>query len=176
MSLKFARIAKVVQAFITGVFVTLILSLVLIFFIPQCLDYHPYEIQTGSMEPEYPVGSMIYVKPLEFEDLRIGDIVTFRTSKESKMVVTHRLLQIDSENQMLLTKGDANEEQDPPVAYASLVGKATEFAVPKLGRIVRRYQDGNGRMYTLIGIVFLTGISFLMDLVIRHEEYKEAGL
>lgn len=174
--MKIANLARTIQTIITGLLVVLILSLMVIFFIPQCLDYHPYEIQTGSMEPDYPVGSMIYVKPIAFEDLRIGDVVTFRTSKENKMVVTHRLLQIDNENQMLITKGDANEEQDPPVAYASLVGKATDFAVPALGRMVRKYQDGNGKMFTLIGIVILMGVSFLMDFVIRMEEYKEVGL
>ena len=32
----------------------------------------PYTVLSGSMEPTYPVGSLIYVKPIDTNDLQVG--------------------------------------------------------------------------------------------------------
>jgi len=43
----------------------------------RLLGYEVLVVQSGSMEPEYPVGSMVYVKPVDAEQLRTGDVITF---------------------------------------------------------------------------------------------------
>jgi len=53
------------------------LSLVGLFFIPSIFGIKAYIVTSGSMEPELPVGSLIYVKSTDKEILEIGDSITF---------------------------------------------------------------------------------------------------
>lgn len=164
---------KVLQNCITGVLILIIVLLAVIFFIPQCLGYQPYNIQTGSMTPKYPVGSMIYVKAVPFEDIAEGDVITYHTAEDGGWVVTHRVTQIDNATQTIVTQGDANNTEDGIVNYANVIGKSTDFCIPFVGRIVTEYQSGNGKIITIAGIIFLMGVSFLLDLVNKQEEPEE---
>lgn len=161
---------KVIQNIITGVLGVVIVALLGIFFIPQCLGYQPYNIQTGSMTPKYPVGSMIYVKSVAFDEIAVGDVITYHTEGQDGWVITHRVTQIDPESQTLVTKGDANNTEDGTIPYGWVIGKATKFAVPFLGGMVTEYQNGNGKMITVIGIIALMVLSFLLDLVGKRNE------
>ena len=40
-----------------------------------------YNVATGSMEPVYKVGDIIFIKKTEGKDIKIGDDVTFDTEK-----------------------------------------------------------------------------------------------
>ncbi|MDA4324587.1 signal peptidase I, partial [Escherichia coli] len=62
------------------------------------------------MEPEYPVGSLIYVDRVEPSEISIGDPITF-VMNESLMVATHRVVDI-KEDGSFITKGDANDTVD----------------------------------------------------------------
>ena len=65
-----------------------------------------YSVISGSMEPEYPVGSLIYVKDVKPSEVQVGDVITFVLS--NKTPATHRVIAIDKENQLFYTRGDAN--------------------------------------------------------------------
>lgn len=164
------NIAKVAQGIITVLLAVIVLILLGVFFIPQCMGYQPYNIQTASMTPKYPVGSMIYVKETALEDLEVGDVVTYRTSSEGGWVVTHRLTQIDKETGVLVTKGDANNTEDGSISYTSVIGKATNFAIPFLGALVTQYQNSYGKVITIACIVILLVLSFVIDLFVKKEE------
>lgn len=161
---------KVIQNCITGVLIVIIVLLAVVFFIPQCLGYQPYNIQTGSMTPKYPVGGMIYVKSVPFEEIAEGDVITYQTAQDGGWVVTHRVTQIDSATQTITTQGDANNTEDGVVNYANVIGKSTDFCIPYVGRMVTEYQSGNGKIITIAGIIFLMGVSFLLDLIHKDEE------
>lgn len=167
------NVVKGIQNVITVVLVGIIAILLVVFFIPQCLGYQPYNIQTGSMTPKYPIGSMIYVKATPLEDLEVGDVVTFRTSADGGWIVTHRISQIDKETATIVTKGDANNTEDGSILYSSIIGRATNFAIPFVGALVTQYQNGNGKIVTIIGIVILLGISFVLDLIAKKYEEEE---
>lgn len=164
------KMIKVLQSLITVALVAVIAILLVTFFIPKCLGYEPYNIQTGSMTPKYPIGSMIYVKSVPFEEIQENDVVTYRTAADGGWVVTHRVVSVDRDAKTVRTKGDANNTEDGTLAYSNIIGKATNFAIPFLGAIVTQYQAGNGKMITIIGIVALLGISFLLDIVAKHFE------
>lgn len=36
-----------------------------------------YAIVSGSMEPSFPVGSLVYAEPIEPEALAVGDVAVF---------------------------------------------------------------------------------------------------
>lgn len=166
-------VVKVIQNGITVILVGIIAILLLVFFVPQCLGYQPYNVQTGSMEPAFPVGSMIYVKSTPFEELKVGDVVTFRTSADGGWIVTHRISRIDKETATIVTKGDANNTEDGAILYSAIIGKVANFALPFVGGLVAQYQHGNGKIFTIMGIVILLAFSFVLDLVAKRLEKHE---
>lgn len=92
----------------------------------------PFVVLSGSMEPAYPTGSLIYVKKVPPENVRVGDPITF-VLNEDLVVATHRVTEVDSEGQRFTTKGDANDAEDgAPVHFNNLIGTPV-FCIPYLG-------------------------------------------
>ncbi len=126
-----------------------------------------YSVISGSMEPEYPVGSLIYVKDAEPSEIKVGDVITFVLKNETP--ATHRVIGIDEENQHFLTKGDANDIEDAPVHFNNLIGKPV-FKIPYLGYIAYYIQHPPG-MYIAISIgACLLLLVFLPDLFKEKKE------
>lgn len=74
---------------------------------PMLFGYSLNYVQTGSMEPTLPVGSIILSKKVENSaELKIGDVVTFYNATREK--VTHRIVEVLEENGVVSyrTKGD----------------------------------------------------------------------
>ena len=86
-----------------------------------------FRVISGSMEPELPVGSMIVVKRVEPEEVKVGDIITFFSTDPTLRggVNTHRVVDIDDSGMdiLFMTKGDANQFMDEYGAVGSnLIG------------------------------------------------------
>lgn len=139
----------------------IVLGIILIsipFLVPKVMGYHIYDVISESMEPEYPKGCLVLVKPLEPEAVQEGDVITFRMSSSSDAVTTHRVVGIEEEQQIFRTKGDANSGQDAePVTFQRLVGKVV-FKIPLLGNYARFIRSVPG---TITGI-FLFIIAILL--------------
>ena len=98
------------------------------------VGYKPVVVLTGSMEPTYPVGSVIYYKATEYKDINVGDAITFGIGEDS--LATHRVIGKDDTNQEFRTKGDNNPTEDiNPVIYANVAGKTAKIAIPYAGII-----------------------------------------
>ncbi|WRS27714.1 signal peptidase I [Oscillospiraceae bacterium MB08-C2-2] len=120
---KFLQIFSIVFQSVTFFLVALLL-------IPQLLGWEQFTVLTGSMEPALPVGSLIVVRPVEKENIAVGDIITFYASGGNE-VVTHRALEVTADS--IITQGDANNTPDPsPVNYNHIKGKLF-VAIPLLG-------------------------------------------
>ena len=131
-----------------SVFGTLILLGVIAVFlpltIPRFMGYEIYEVVSGSMEPEIPVGSILYVEATPPEEIEPGDVIAFM---KDGSVVTHRVEEIRYVEGEFITKGDANIEEDMiPVEYQSLIGKSV-FHVPMLGTLMSLLASGTGKLY-----------------------------
>jgi signal peptidase len=108
-----------------------IAAVFLIFYRPVSLagDTYYEPVYTGSMEPAIPVGSVVVIKPVEPETLKIGDIICFQLSQPTS--ITHRIINITSQG--FITKGDANEDPDQwTVRKENVIGKAI-FTIPFIG-------------------------------------------
>ena len=68
--------------------------------VPKILGIQIYAVLSGSMEPEYRVNSVIYVKPCEPSQVAEGDVITFHLIGETDIVMTHRVVSIDQENSL----------------------------------------------------------------------------
>lgn len=105
------------------ILVILAVFLALVLFGARLLGLRPFTVLSGSMGPEYPVGSLIYVRKAEPESIQAGDVITFVLNEEL-MAATHRVIAVDAENQCFYTKGDANEAADgAPVHFKNLIGR-----------------------------------------------------
>lgn len=113
---------------------------------PRFMGYQSYNIMSGSMEPEIPVGSLVYVKPIAPEDIETGDVIAF-SSNDS--VIVHRTVENHIVEGEIITKGDANEQEDmSPVAYQSVLGRV-ERHIPYLGQLMLILGSGIGKVCML---------------------------
>ena len=130
----------------------------------RIVGFQCFNIISPSMETEYSVGDLIYVKKVDPATIKEGDVITFIVNEEL-VVGTHRVVRVDAENQRFYTKGDANEIEDQnPVHYNNVIG-VPKFAIPKLGYVSDFVQNPPG-MYITIGVgIILILIVFLPDMI-----------
>lgn len=95
-------------------------------------------ITSGSMWPSLKEGDLVFIKgSLKKEDLKVSDIVVYRNDKGGSFTI-HRIVKL-SENDFT-TKGDANFQEDNPIPYDRLIGRALALSkkpmrLPYLGSI-----------------------------------------
>ena len=129
-------IAKVISSAIY----LLIIVAVIVALLPMIAGFKPIVVLSGSMEPTYPVGSVIYYKATTYEDIAIGDAITFKIGGGA--LATHRVIEKNDELQEFTTKGDNNPTEDAnPIAYQSVVGKTAKIAIPYAGVIATHLKE-----------------------------------
>lgn len=100
---------------------------------PIAGNFKVLSVLSGSMEPAIRVGSLVIVRPSA--EYKINDIITFPSPEDPNILVTHRIIGIQTiENRIFyITQGDANEEPDPDlIAKDDVIGKVL-FTIPFLG-------------------------------------------
>lgn len=175
MSKGIKKICSVLSTVLVVVAVLLAVALVGV----RVVGYTPYTILSGSMEPTYHVGSLIYVKKVDTSTLEAGDPITFALSEDT--IATHRIVEVvpDEEDASVIrfrTKGDANETVDGAlVHYKNVLGKPV-FTIPYLGYVADYIQHPPG-MYTAIaaGVILLL-LVFVPDMFDDEKKKKKDDL
>jgi signal peptidase I len=130
-----------------------------------------YCVETGSMEPDYPIGSMVVVERVWFESLNEGDVITYVVSDNT--VVTHRVIGIDPEHRLLTTKGDNNIVADAsPVSYENVLGRVN-FCVPGFGYVFLFLSTRFGKIMLGIAAFGLIGFYIIKRMYYRSLENEE---
>ena len=142
---------------ISNVLVVLVVILALLLVGVRLVGLRPMCVLSGSMEPTYHTGSLIYVKPCAPEDVQVGDAITF-------------VISIDAENEHFYTQGDANDAPDgAPVYFKNLIGRPV-FTIPYLGYVSHWVSNPPG-MYLAIAIaIVLIVLAFLPDMLRKAAE------
>lgn len=153
---------------IWSVFTTIIVAFVVIMALLlvgcRVFGLQSFTILSGSMEPTYPTGSLIYVESVKPSEIEVGDPITY-VLDESLTVVTHRVVEIDSEEQNFYTKGDAVENADPaPVYFENLIGRPV-FCIPYLGYVANFIQNPPGMYICIVCAVVLLALLLVPDIV-----------
>ena len=152
-------VSKIISSaiyFIIAIFMAIIL-------IPFVAGYKPVVVLSGSMEPAYPIGSIIFYKPLDFNDIKVGDAITFKLGGGA--LATHRVIEKDNENQKFTTKGDNNTTVDiKPVSYEAVVGKTGKIVIPYIGFISTYIKE--------IPIVITLGIVLIICSMLSSSKEK----
>ena len=138
----------------------------------RLLGYECYTVISGSMQPKYMVGDLLYVKEVDVNTIEVGDDITFILN-EDLVVATHLVIRVDAENQRFYTKGLANEiEDNDPVHFNNVIG-VPQFHIPKLGYVSDFVQHPPG-LYITIGIgIILIILVFLPDILGKNKKESE---
>ncbi|WP_295786988.1 signal peptidase I [uncultured Microbacterium sp.] len=146
--------------------------------IPLLLGAQTYTVLTGSMQPGMPPGTLIAVRPTSIDDVRVGEVVTYQIRSGDPAVVTHRVVGTTSStggDRLLITRGDANNTDDPPVQAEQLRGTVV-LAVPYLGYpgVVFGGQE-RGAVIAVIGVAVVGyGIVLLVTDFLRSRRRRAA--
>ena len=165
------KVKKIWDA-VTTVLVVLVVVFAVFLMGSRLVGLQVFNVISGSMEPTYSVGDLLYVKEVDPDSVKVGDPITF-VLNEDLVVATHRVVAIDSENRLFTTKGDANETEDAsPVHFNNLIGVPV-FAIPLLGYVSAYIQSPPG-MYIAIafGVLLLVAV-FLPDMLTRKPEKEQ---
>ncbi len=149
--------------------------------VPKLFGASPYTVLSGSMEPTYHVGSIIYVVDVDAKDLKVGDPITYVIGGGT--VVTHRIIDIvenesDPNDIRFTTKGDNNNVEDgTPVRSENIIGKPI-FTIPLLGYIAH-YIQTPPFSYLAVGgcavILLLTFVPDILDKIFDEEKKEDEG-
>ena len=165
------RVLSALTTALTAVVVVAAVALVGV----RLLGFEVYTVLSGSMEPAYHVGSVIWVDKCGADEVEVGDPITF-VLNEDLVVATHRVIEVDAEGQHFYTKGDANDAPDAaPVHFENLIGKPV-FTVPHLGYLVSYVQQPPGLYIALIVAAAVLILMFIPDLFKPdpEEEWRRA--
>ncbi len=151
-----------------NIIIVVLIILVGILFVPRFFGYQNFAVISGSMEPNMPVGSIVYAHPEDFENIKVNDVISYRVNEET--MVTHRVVEVNEEDKSFITKGDANDVNDAnPISYDNVVG-VVKMCIPLLGYITMYIKTPLG-VGVLCGIVFIILLlNFLPDLLKKDEE------
>ena len=166
----FRKIWNVVYSVIVAVVVLLAVAFVGV----RVVGLQPFTVLSGSMEPTYHTGSLIYVKSVEPQDVHVGDPITF-VLNEDLVVATHRVIEIDAENERFYTKGDANGSADgSPVHFNNLIGVPV-FTIPLLGYVANFVTNPPGMYIALAGVAVLLLLTFVPDLIKKVDSGRDTN-
>lgn len=89
------RAIKKIWNFFSTLFVIGMILLAIALVGVRVVGLTPFAVLSGSMEPTYHVGSLIYVKDADPADIEVGDPITFVVN-EDLLVATHRVVGIET--------------------------------------------------------------------------------
>lgn len=157
----------------TTAWLIVLLAGVSLLYVPQWFGVEPMVVLSGSMEPEYSVGSLLYVRHTKGNAIKKGDVITFLLDDE--IPVTHRVVEVNKKNRTYTTKGDANNTVDgSPVAFERVIGTPV-FHIPKAGYLADKISRPAGKICYIAAIVVDIILMVMGDLIwpkTKKEERK----
>lgn len=118
---------------------------------------------SGSMDPKIGKGSFALTRPVEAEEISIGDVIVFPHTvpgeQERQILVIHRVTNT-GDGTWFQTKGDASENPDDFVVPAEDVLGRVCFHLPYLGRALQlaRTPFGVAVLVACFGLLILSDV------------------
>ena len=162
---------KKVWNVVSSILVALVVILALLLVGARVAGLQVFTVLSGSMEPTYHTGSLIYVKKIDPSAIQEGQPITFMLDENT--VATHRVVGIvpDEEDPTVIrfrTKGDANDAEDGTlVHYKNVVGTPV-FTIPYLGYFSNWITHAPGKY-----IAITAAVVFLPDVLAPDKDKKE---
>ncbi|MHA7289603.1 signal peptidase I [Arthrobacter sp. MDT3-24] len=154
-----------------GKFLNLVVLMVAVFaalvliVVPRATGSQTYTVLTPSMAPKFPPGTFLVMKPVDFGELKYGDVVTFQMYSGRPDVETHRIVGFAATQEgekTLITKGDNNGVSDAePVRELQVKGKLF-YAVPYVGYAANALGHADRNLWVTLGAAGLIGYGALL--------------
>ena len=161
---------------ITSILVAIVVIFAILLVGIRLVGITPYAVLSGSMEPVYHVGSLIYVKDVDPFELEEGDVITYMLDEDT--LSTHRIVEIvpDEEDPSTIrfrTKGDANDVEDGSLTHYKNVVGTPIFTVPYLGYVANFVQKPPGTYFAIAFVIILVLLMFLPDMFDEDKEKEK---
>lgn len=162
MNKSFKRIWNVVSTVLVAIVVLVAMLLV----VTRVTGMRAYTVLSGSMEPTYHVGSLVFVKPADPFEVKAGDPITYLIAENT--VVTHRCVEVlpDEDDPSVVrfrTKGDANDAEDGALVHGNnLIGKPV-LSIPLLGFATNYIQHPPGTYIAIALAALVVLLAFWPD-------------
>lgn len=169
------KVKKVWDAF-TTILVVIVVALAIMLVGVRVAGIQVYTVLSGSMEPTYHTGSLIYVKSVDYTEIEAGQVITFMLDEDT--IATHRVVEVipDETDESVVryrTKGDANDAEDGSlVHYKNVIGTPI-FSIPYMGYVANYIQNPPGTYVAISAGAILLLLVFLPDLFDEDNETKK---
>lgn len=161
---------------VTTVLVAAVVLLAVLLVGVRLVGFQVFTVLSGSMEPTYHTGALIYVRSVDYRDIEAGQVITFMLDEDT--VATHRVVEVvpdedDPEVLRYRTKGDANDAEDGSlVHYKNVIGSPV-FSIPYMGYLANYIQNPPGTYIAVsVGAILLL-LVFLPDLFADDDGKKK---
>ena len=139
---------------------------------PTVLDHQIYIVQSNSMSPTFKTGSLLIIKKVDVTAIRENDIITFRRNRDN-VATTHRVMRIlNDEGLQFVTRGDANNVDDPLPVSAEDVSGIVVASLPYIGYFIGFIRTKQGLLVCII-IPALILMIFQVLKLLKEEKKKE---
>lgn len=170
------RTVRKIWNVVTTSIVVLVVILALLLVGARLFGLRVFSVLSGSMEPTYHVGSVIYVKEVDPMELKVRDVITFMLDEDT--VATHRIIEVipdetDSDVVRFRTMGDANKVEDGSLVHCKNVIGTPIFTIPLLGYVANYIQQPPG-LYVAVSVgALLLILVFIPDIFSDNKDKKK---
>ena len=147
--------------------------------IPRLTGAMPYTVLTGSMEPTYPPGTLLIVRPVSEGQIQVGTVITYQLRSGQPEVVTHRVIGAgispDGEK-TFITQGDANGAPDVEPVRAVQIRGEVWYAVPYAGWIAQLVTGENRilLLQAISAVLFVYALWMFISGFIDHRRGRRS--
>lgn len=128
-----------------------------IVYLPRIIGLSGFYVQADSMEPTLKKGTLVFVQKCEFDEIKLGDIITFRNEESTKWC-THRVTEVVTKDKSFKTKGDNNNIADPfRTSYSLVEGKVVK-SIPFIGKAFEILNNTVARIVVVVLAVVYSAI------------------
>ena len=147
------------------VLLTIMLTFLLLAVGPRFFGFSSFTVYSGSMEPSIKKGAIAIGKPTAPEDLKVGDVVAFKTATGDAPTM-HRIVEIANHNgsYIVTTKGDANQTNDPDAIVVRQHGSKIVYTLPYIGYLLEAPRAFLGPRLTFILPTMILGLLVLWEI------------
>lgn len=129
---------------------------------PSLFGNRLYIVDSGSMMPALDINSLLIVREKPASDIEIGDIITY-SANNNTMRVTHRVVDIQDNGEAFITRGDANNVDDPnPISKDRVIGEVV-YSIPYIGYGLRFLSSTAG----IVFIIVMGALSIIIPMIYR---------
>lgn len=125
--------------------------------VPKATGSTPLTVLTSSMQPTFPPGTLVVVRPVDTGLVEPGDVLTYQLESGEAAVVTHRVVEVVSTSdgmRSFVMRGDANGSVDADPVMPVQVKGAVWYSLPLAGWVAQAVGgEGRGWVATAVGVV-----------------------